>query len=245
MALKTIVTGMHGTVAPVLAAVLAAQGDEVVPWDRERVPVDDPAAGRRFLTGADVVFHLATGSVEWAETIARICAAEGIGLLYASSVAVFSSAQAGPFGVERKPEPTDDYGRYKLACEERILAACPDARVARLGWQIGDVRGSNNMIEFLWRAAETEGRIVAATTWIPSCAFLADTAEALRRLATGPFAGGVHHLEGNPGLSFHEIAERLRRRHQAPWRIVAGDEPVWDQRLSDERISVASIAGRL
>lgn len=243
--MKVIVTGMRGTVAPALARRLGERGHEVVAWDRGRVPAGDPAACRAFVAdaGADWLFHVATGPPEWAETIARACADHGVGLLFTSSVSVFSDRRQGPYGVDLEPDATDDYGAYKIECERRVRGAHPGAIVARLGWQIGDAPGSNTMVDHLSRAMERDGRIEASARWLPSCSFLADTADALCDLAER-HAAGTYHLEGNPGLSFLEVALALDRVGRRGWRVVAAEAPVLDNRMQDPRVRVVPITGR-
>lgn len=244
--MKAIITGMNGTVAPVVGQRLAREGHTVVTWDRSVTPTDDPGAIRRFIDEAqpDWFLHIATGSADWTEAVARICAGAGIRFLFTGSVSVFADSQAGPFGVDATPGATDDYGRYKIECERRIWAANPDALVARLGWQIGTAPGSNNMVDYLYRTAQAQGRIEASGRWLTACAFLEDTADGLYRLLTG-YPAGLYHLEGNPGLSFYEIAVGLRRLHGADWTVVRSEAPVWDNRLLEERIALRPITERL
>jgi dTDP-4-dehydrorhamnose reductase len=242
--MKVIITGMNGTVAPVLAAHLQQLGHSVIAWDRQRV---SPETTSDYLTTVrpDAVCHLATGPAAWAEALAQSCATIGAKFLYTSSVSVFASAQQGPFGVDVQPQPADDYGRYKLECEQRVRAANAAAVIARLGWQIGDSAGSNNMVDFLERTQQANGCVSASDRWLPSCSFLVDTAAAVTSLLLGDAAGGVYHLEGNPGLTFYEIAERLNACHGRSWKIVQAAHPFQDQRLIDRRIPVAPITARL
>ena len=238
---------MNGTVAPVLAEHLQRQGHSVVAWNRAEVPPDDNSAVADHVARLrlDALFHLANGSATWAETLARSCAALEARFVYTSSVSVFSMGQSGPFAVDHEPQPTDDYGRYKLECEQRIRAASANAVVARLGWQIGRSAGSNNMLDYLTRTHDAAGRIDASENWLPSCSFLVDTAAALSALLDDAHAGGIYHLEGNTGLTFFEIATRLKALHSAQWNVRAAAEPAWDQRLHDQRIGVAPITARL
>ncbi|MCL4268606.1 MAG: sugar nucleotide-binding protein, partial [Anaerolineales bacterium] len=107
--MKAIVTGVNGTVAPVLAKSLMAAGHMVVPWNRAQVPTDDQKAINEFIVNEhpDWFFHVANGSPDWAESVARACALNGIKFLFTSSVSVFSSAQRGPFTVNSLPQPDD------------------------------------------------------------------------------------------------------------------------------------------
>ena len=243
--MKALVTGMNGTVAPALARAVRADGGTVAAWDRAVVPIDDEAAARAFLQRErpDVFFHVATGPPEWAERCARLTAEAGIAFVFTSSVSVFGAAQRGPFSPDAEPVPDDDYGRYKLDCERRVRAAHPEARVVRLGWQIGTTDAGNHMGAFLHRTAQEEGRIEASARWRPGCSFLDDTAEALVRATALP--AGLYHLGGNPGLSFFDIARGLNRLRGEPWTVVRTDEPDRDTRLRDDRLAVRPISDHL
>jgi dTDP-4-dehydrorhamnose reductase len=243
---KAIVSGLSGTVAPALASHLAARGHVISAWDRTKLPTDDIAAAAEFFeaTKPDWFFHLATGSPAWAESVADLCAQFSVKLVFTSSVSVFSWSRPGPFSPELIPDATEDYGRYKIECEERIRAANPDALIARLGWQIGDAVGSNNMVDFIAQEIQKHGEIRASDQWLPSCSFLDDTAEALVTLMEN-YAPGTYHIEANPGLSFFTIAQRLNRLHGSSWKIVQTDTPQQDGRLSETRIVLRPITARL
>lgn len=242
--MKVLVTGMNGTVAPALGRALEAKGHAVTGWNRSEVPPDDAMAVRRFIDAIrpDWFCHVALGSPDWAELVAATSAERGIGFLFTGSVSVFSASQIGPFSIDDVPEPKDDYGRYKLVCEQRIRRVNPGARVARLGWQIGSAPGSNNMIDYLHRHHVADGHVEASRNWFPSCAMLDDTAESLVDILESQPAG-LYHLEGNPGLSFLEVAESLNRMRGHPWTIVPADAPVMNNRMRDDRVRVRPITG--
>ena len=242
--MKALLTGLNGTVAPVLAQALAQAGHSIVPWDRSRHPVDHPGAVRFFIESEQpgLFCHLALGSPDWAGWAAQACADLRIPFLYVSSVSVFSAAQSGPFAVQDLPAPDDDYGRYKLECERRVQAAHPGAHVVRIGWQIGTGTGGNQMVEFLARAFQAHGRIEASTRWFPACSFLPDTAETLLRILALP--PGLYHLDGNPGLNFFQIAAGLQRLLAAPWNVIPVAGLVQNHRLLDPRVAVAAITRR-
>lgn len=244
--MKAIITGTHGTVAPVLAKSLTEAGHTVVPWNRAYVPTDSRKAASAFIASErpDWFFHLATGSPDWAESVAQACARHGIKFLFTSSVSVFASVQRGPFSVNSLPQPDDSYGCYKLECERRVSAAHPDALVVRLGWQIGETLGANHMVDYLDRTFRAEGRITASVNWHQACSFLADTADGLGQIMDR-YPAGLYHLDGNPGLNFYEIASGLNRLLRNSWAVVPSDTPNVNNLLHDERIQVAPITRRL
>jgi dTDP-4-dehydrorhamnose reductase len=243
--LKAIITGTNGTVAPVLANTLKNAGHTVVPWNRDRVPTENLAAVSAFITTErpDWFFHLATGSPDWAESIAQVCAHYQIRFLFTSSVSVFAATQRGPFTVNSVPQPEDSYGRYKLECEQRVCAAHPEALVVRLGWQIGETPGGNQMMDYLERTFRTEGQIAASTNWYQACSFLADTADSLKQIMETDGCG-IFHLDGNPGLNFYTIVTALNRLAGNPWVVVPTETPHQNNLLPDQRLRVRPITDR-
>jgi len=240
--MKAILTGMNGTVAPALARYLSNAGFEISAWDRKLIPTEDHARNEAFILSEkpDWFFQIATGSPDWMASTAAICKQHGIKFLFTGSVSVFDGGKSGPFSIDHIPDATDDYGRYKADCERRIVAVNPDAIIARLGWQIGDAPGNNNMVDFLTRTQKEKGQIEASAGWIPSTAYLSDSVEALYKLMTDHPAG-LYQLEGNPGFSFYQIVSALNERFQRPWKVVRKDEPRRDIRMLDDRIAMGKL----
>ncbi len=242
---SALITGMNGTVAPVVAAELAQRGWEAVAWDRAKVSTEDYSVveGHILEVRPDAFFHIGMGSPDWAAWIAIVCQAEKIPLLFTGTVSVYGEGQTGPFSVTDVPVPTDDYGSYKLGCEGVIQRANPGATIARIGWQIGTAPGSNNMVDYLVRTA-VDGRITLSERWIPGCSLLPDTARVLVDLALGG-ASGLYHVDSNPGLSLAEIGRRLNKNLGLGLEVVPADEPVKNHRMVDPRISIPDLATRI
>ena len=234
---KVLLTGMNGTVAPVLAAELRGRGCEVAAWDRRSVSPDDREAVALFIREVkpSALVHCAMGSAQWAEDMALVCAEEGSKFLYVSSASVYGTQQQGPFTINDAPEPRDDYGRYKLECEQRVRAVNDQAIVVRIGWQMALRRGGNNMVEHLAQKQVEEGHIAASTEWFPACSFLEDTARALVG-ALENSAPGVYLLDGNPGWSFCQIAGALNRVMAAGWEVRACKDFRWNNRMEDKNL---------
>jgi dTDP-4-dehydrorhamnose reductase len=240
---KVLLTGMNGTVAPAIAEELRRRGCEVAAWDRNVVPPDDREAVARFIGDVkpSALVHCAMGSPQWAEDMARVCAEEGSKFLYVSSASVYGTQQQGPFAVEDKAEPSDDYGRYKLDCEQRVRAANDQAIVVRIGWQIALRRGGNNMVEHLAQKQAEHGHISASTEWFPACSFLEDTARVLVETLEN-CAPDLYLLDGNPGWNFWQIAVGLNRAMGGSWEVRATTEFVWNNLLNDSRLSRSDIS---
>jgi dTDP-4-dehydrorhamnose reductase len=203
-----------------------------------------------------VLFHLATASqptgrpgeswlinYEWTSELAWITRTLGIRFVFSSTVLVFSNDARGPFTRDSRPDATEGYGYEKRQAEERAFYQNPEARVVRLGWQIGEEPTGNNMVAFLEDKMRQEGRVRASTRWYPACALLDDTVKALHELAGA--APGLYMLDSNERWTFYEIARALNDRHGGRWRVEPSEDFVCDHRMRDERIRLPALKERL
>jgi dTDP-4-dehydrorhamnose reductase len=200
----------------------------------------------------DVLFHLAIASrstgvaneswlvnYEWTSELAWITRQLGVRFIFTSSVMVFTDNAKGPFTVDSKPDATEGYGYEKLRAEERVFHQNPNAIVARLGWQIGDAPGSNNMIDFFAKQSAANGSVQASRKWYLACSFVRDTASTLAWLASAE--PGLYLIDSNTRWNFYEIASALSERHGRAWKIAANDAFVYDQRMLDPRVPISSL----
>jgi dTDP-4-dehydrorhamnose reductase len=256
--MRALVTGASGTVGKELRRHLQECGDEVIAWDRHTVPIDQYQRMEDFVreTRPDALFHLAVASRStgrenegwlvghhWTSELAWITRRLGVRFVYTSTVMVYTDAARGPFTPSSPPDATEGYGGDKRRSEERVFQQNPEAVVARLGWQIGETAGSNNMVDFLENTMREQGIIGCSTRWLPSCSFLADTAAALRRAASAP--PGLYLLNANERWNFFEIATALNKVHGGRWRLRAHEDFVQDQRMQDDRLGIDSLKTRL
>ncbi len=242
---SVLITGLNGTVAPVVARALRGEGYAAAGWDRSAVPETNLQRSAQFLEKQQPgrIYHLGMGPPDWAALMAEWCRKNNRPFLFTSSVSVFAGSSERPYTASDTPDATDEYGVYKHACERAIMQANPDALIARLGWQIGDQPGSNNMFDYFERSASA-GILELSTNWYPACSFLEDTATALLELE---FRGerGLFHLDGNPGLSIFDIGKRIAELHGNRWQVRASGEPEFSNLMRDDRITVAPITARL
>ena len=255
--MRAIITGSSGTIGTALRRALHDAGSETVAWDRRQVPIDDYDAMRGFVGDVrpDAIFHLAAASqpaqpesahdeswavnYTWTSELAWIARELDVSFVFTSTVMVFTDATPGPYTLGSQPDATHEYGMQKRRAEERTLQQNPHAKVARLGWQIGDDLTGNTMGAWL---AE-RGTVQASVRWLPACAFIDDTARALIRIAT--MRPGLYQLNANDRWSFHDIACALRDHHRADWTIEPAWDYVHDQRLVDPRVPLPPLSRRL
>lgn len=233
--MKWLITGLGGTLAPMLAQAARARGVKVLGWNRHQIDPQDSAAAQAWLRheAPDAIAHLALGPLSWAQQLAAHAAEAGKPFVLTSTAMVFDHQPDGPHAPADPRNARDDYGRSKIGCEDAVLAAHPQAMVARIGWQIDPAQPGNNMLMALDRWQAEQGEVAASRAWTPACSFMADTAAALAQLLCVPVPG-VHHLDSNADEAwrFDQIVRALQQACDRPhWRLRVHDDYRHDQRL--------------
>lgn len=252
---RALVTGVSGTIGSVLERLLKEQDWEVFAWDRKLVPIDDYYKMENFvkLIHPDVLFHLAYSpdpdqswfvNYEWSSELAWITKILKIKFLFTSTNLIFKDSSQGPFTLQSIPDAKSGYGFEKRKTEKRIIHQNPDSIIARLGWQIGEKAGSNNIVDFFERGMKNEGVIKASIKWLPACSFLEDACESMIQLAT-IFPPGTYMLDSNERWNIYEIAVALNEKFHFGWQIEATEDYVFDSRMIDERVKMVSLKSRL
>lgn len=253
--MKSIVTGANGTVGSAMVSFLESQGEEVVKWDRSQVPMDDYWAMHEFVKSVrpNAIYHLAIASqptgrenegwivnYHWPTELAWIARQLHIRFVFTSTVMVWTNQARGPYTPESRPDETEGYGADKLNTENKVRSQNPDSIIARLGWQIGDGPGTNNMIDFLEKQQKENGEIRASTLWKPATSFTWQTAAALHDLASQ--SGGTYLVNSNRSLNFYQIVCALNKMHGNRWKVVPTEDFVYDQRMLDDRVMIDPLA---
>jgi dTDP-4-dehydrorhamnose reductase len=220
--MKILITGLSGTLAPRLAALVRARGWEVQGWSRQETPADGSNRAREALRhwAPDAIAHLAIGSADWAGLLAEYAGQHGRPFVFTSTAMVFDHRPDGPHDVSHAPNARDAYGQGKIECEQRVRSHCPGAAIARLGWQIDPQGQGNNMLAELDRWQAREGRVRASAHWVPACSFMSQTCQALLQLIEQPRAG-TFHLDANATQAwrFDQIVDALCRQFGKPWWV--------------------------
>lgn len=256
---RILITGAHGTVGRALSDRVLAIGGRPIPWDLRVAPPHHYHAMEKFVDSLapDAIVHLAIASRStgmdnepwlinrhWPGELAWITRCRQIPFLLTSTVMVFTDRAVGPFLPETPPDATEGYGGEKAWAERRVLDQNPEARIVRLGWQIGSDFFGNQMTAWLEAQHREHGVIRPSRLWIPACSLLPDTAEALLRALDLP--PGIYHLDGNRhGHNFSQIVHALNEVHGRRWQIEPEDSFQQDQRLLDLRLPARPLSETL
>ena len=223
-----LVTGGNGQLATALGAAGGARvrvvGRPGFDFDRPETIDAAIAAARPSL----VVNAAAWTAVDAAETdpegamranrdgparLARCCADAGIKLIHVSTDYVFDGDKGAPYVETDATNPTGVYGATKLAGEQAVLAACPQAVILRTAW-VYSATGKNFVRTMLKLGQQRDHlRVVGDQRGCPTAA--AELAAVVLGIADRVGAGwrdeyaGVFHSCGDGWTSWHGFAEAI------------------------------------
>ncbi len=219
-----VVVGSGGRLGAAVARHFEATGRSVHCCDRAAMDLADAKALRRVLEPLEfgVLFNSAAltnvdyceGHAEEAfavnadgpEELAAICAERGARMVHVSTDYVYTGDAEG---VRRECDPTRPasvYGQSKLAGEEAVFAALPDALVLRTSWVFGPDRPS--FIDMILRKAREDGRVEAIADKESSPTYSVDFAELLVDLLDkAPSLSGLFNVCNTGGCSWREYAQ--------------------------------------
>lgn len=239
--MKALFTGMNGTVAPAVATYFKEKGYEIISYDRNSISTINVDEIDQFIQKAkiDMLLHFAMGSFEWTAMLATVCKKRSIPFVFISTVSVFSNQNRGPYTVDSIPDASDEYGSYKRKSEQIVMLNNPQAYIIRLGWQIGNSRGKNQMIDFLYQQMDKQGFISASSLWYPSVSFLEDSASAIYQIIKN-LPAGLYHVNSNESYTFFDIVTRLTRIYPE-FVVKENKEFDADHRMVDGRVHIKTL----
>lgn len=218
--MKVLITGAAGQLGRALQASAPAHAD-VVALDRQALDIADEAAVVALFdeTEPDLVINAAAyTAVDRAEgdsaeayrinaqgpgALATAAAVQRARFIHVSTDFVFDGASGTPYAPDHPTAPLGVYGASKLAGEQAVLVAHPEALIVRTAWVYG-VTGGNFVRTMLRLMAEREEvRVVADQIGTPT--YATGLAQALWALdAAG--ATGVHHWTDSGAASWYDFA---------------------------------------
>ena len=225
---RIVITGAGGQLGSCLAAQAARQGRDVTALTSKQWDITDAGAAERMVQRGDVVINCAAyTNVDGAESdestaysvnaagpehIAQACARAVAQLIHVSTDYVFS----GDFGaaVPRPYEPSDEtgplgvYGLSKLAGEQAVLAALPEATVIRTAWVYTGGTGKD-FVAVMRRLAAGDGPVDVVDDQTGSPTYVADLAAALLQVADAGPHGRILHAANEGAVSRFEQARAV------------------------------------
>jgi dTDP-4-dehydrorhamnose reductase len=212
---RIVITGAGGQVGSFLAAEAIRQGRDVLALTSSQWDITDAKAAGQIVEAGDVVVNCAAYTkVDAAESneatahavnvvgpkhIAHACARAGARLVHISTDYVFSGDFGGstprPYEPDDATGPLSVYGRTKLAGEQAVLAALPEAVVVRTAWVYTGATG-NDFVATMRRLSAGDDSIEVVDDQTGSPTYVADLVTALLEVADGrvkrPAKGIVH-----------------------------------------------------
>ena len=225
---RLVITGAGGQLGSCLAARAACEGRDLVALTSSQWDITDPGAAERIVQNGDVVVNCAAyTNVDAAESdeaaafavnaagpehIARACARAGARLIHISTDFVFDGDFDGsaprPYEPSDKAAPQGVYGRSKLAGEQAVLAALPEACVVRTAWVYTGGTGKD-FVAVMRRLAAGDGPVDVVDDQTGSPTYVADLADAVLEVADGLAHGPVLHAANEGAVSRFEQARAV------------------------------------
>jgi dTDP-4-dehydrorhamnose reductase len=177
-------------------------------------------------------------NVDGAETLAQECAHQGIRLVAFSSDLVFDGSKRRPYVEHDRIAPLGVYGRTKVECEARVLAALPSALVVRTAAFFGPWDDWNFLTRTLSSLligvpVDAADDLIVSPTYVPHLVHAA-----LDLLIDGE--RGIWHLANAGESSWAELARTAARESDLDESLVRG-RPHTELGLSARRPRYAAL----
>ncbi|MDN4518569.1 dTDP-4-dehydrorhamnose reductase [Mycolicibacterium austroafricanum] len=221
---RIVISGAGGLVGRVLAGQARRAGRDVVALTSAQWDITDSGTAERVIAAGDVVVNCAAFTkVDAAEAeperahavnavgagnVAQACARAGASLIHLSTDYVFSGSRRRPYEIDDETGPLSVYGRTKLAGEQAVLAALPDAYVVRTAW-IYEGGAGTDFAAVMRRAALGDGTVEVVADQIGSPTYVGDLCRALLQIADGGVRGPVLHAANVGAVSRFDQAQAV------------------------------------
>jgi dTDP-4-dehydrorhamnose reductase len=213
---RIVIAGAGGQAGSCLAAEAVRQGRDVLALTSSQWDITDPQAADQIVQTGDVVINCAAyTNVDGAEGdearayavnaagpehIARACARVGARLIHISTDYVFSGSASRPYEPSDETGPLSVYGQSKLAGEQAVLAASPDAVVVRTAWVYTGGSGKD-FVATMRRLADGDRIVEVVDDQTGSPTYVADLVAALLQVADGHVQARVVHAANSGAVS--------------------------------------------
>jgi dTDP-4-dehydrorhamnose reductase len=241
MTSRLVISGAGGQVGSFLAAEARRQGRDVLALTSSQWDITDAALAGQIVQAGDVVINCAAyTAVDDAEHdpdkayavnatgpehIATACARSGAAMVHISTDYVFDGdfgdAAPRPYEPDDTARPLSVYGRTKLAGEQAVLAALPQAVVVRTAWVYTGASGKD-FVAAVRRLAAGDRDVDMVDDQTGSPTYVADLVGALLEVADGrvrPPNGVVHAANQGEVTRFEQARAVFEEVGADPGRI--------------------------
>jgi dTDP-4-dehydrorhamnose reductase len=216
MTMRIVVSGAGGQLGSWLATEAARQRRDVLALTSAQWDIADPQVAGQIVRSGDVVVNCAAyTNVDGAEGdeerayavnaagpgyVAGACERVGARMIHVSTDYVFSGDFGGsaphPYEPSDETDPLSVYGRTKLAGEQAVLSALPQATVVRTAWLYTGGTGKD-FVAVMRRLAAGDGPVHVVDDQIGSPTYVGDLVGALLQVVDdGVRAPLVHAANG-------------------------------------------------
>jgi dTDP-4-dehydrorhamnose reductase len=159
-------------------------------------------------------------NVGFTETLAAICGARGVRMIFCSTDSVFDGEHA-PYNENDTPAPVNVYAASKVAAERAVARLAPNHVTARLALVMGLLAGraGNSFVAKLLASLRAGKTVGAPQEEIRTPVDVITLARALLELAMGQ-GRGIYHLAGNTALNRLEMNRAIAAKFDLPARLV-------------------------
>jgi dTDP-4-dehydrorhamnose reductase len=216
-----LITGASGTLGRAFARICALRGLRHELLSRTDMDIADDASVERALArwqpwavvntaGFVRVDDAEHDPRQWREnvlgpqTLAHACNRHGVRLMTFSSDLVFDGNKGAPYVERDEARPLNAYGRAKLAAEQRVLAAAPNALVVRSAAFFGPW-DAHNFITIVLQSLQRGAMVQAASDQRVSPTYVPHLVQAALDLFVDGEAG-VWHLANRGAVSWSALA---------------------------------------
>jgi len=153
------------------------------------------------------------GNVDGPANLARACAERGLRLVHVSTDFVFDGTASTPYAPDAPTAPLGEYGRSKLAGEEAVVEALPDALILRTGWVYSAF--GNNFVKTMLRLMSERDELTVVADQVGTPTWARGLAGACWAAVARPELSGIYHWSDAGVCSWYDFAVAICEEGQA------------------------------
>jgi dTDP-4-dehydrorhamnose reductase len=150
-------------------------------------------------------------NAEFPGELAEACVKRNIRLVHISTDAIFDGSLNGIYTENDTPNPLGVYAQTKLAGERNVMAASPQAIVARVNFFGWSISGTRSLSEFFFNKLSAGEQCSGFTDTFFCPLFVGDLAEILILMLNKELSG-LYHVIGSEALSKYDFGQRIARQ---------------------------------